>query len=144
MAVRIYELPPDIYFPPPGPWADAELDRRHEAAQRAFPGSLTYEQFVYLTLESARDIDEICHPPSIQLDGHGHQNSATWRMWLKGGLIEHRGGYHASMRWYITEAGRAELEKLRPKYDGIWHLAQVSGAPLPDAETRERKTDEHK
>lgn len=118
-----YVLGDDGCVWPSAPWNDAELEQRFQATKAAFPGGLEYEAFTYLTLESARDIDEICHPPSIALDGHGHENSATWRMWLRGGLIEHRGGYHAPLRWYITTKGREELARLRPTYDPIWKAA---------------------
>lgn len=146
---RAYELGDDIYFWPPGPWTDSELDRRHEAAQRAFPGGLTYEQFVYLTLESARDVDELCHPASISnMGGHGHLNGATWHMWIKDGFIEHRGGHSAPLRWYITEKGRAELARLRPKYDALWFTAQtcphtVTGTPGVLSSTDETECTTH-
>jgi hypothetical protein len=123
---KYYALDDDIYFPAPGRWTDKELETRHEAAPRAFPDGLSYEQFVYLTLESARDIDELCHPPSVAgMGGHGHFHSVTWRMWMKDGLIEHRGGHNAPLRWYISERGREELARLRPKYDDLWHHAQI-------------------
>lgn len=128
-----YELGHDVYVPPLGPWTNAELDNRYDRTVERFPGGLSYEQFVYLTLESARECDELCHPPSIALDGHGHENSATWHMWLKQGLIEHRGGRHAPLRWYITSKGRDELTRLRPKYDPVW-LARVADRSTPETE----------
>lgn len=90
---------------------DEERDRRHEEVMRRFPGGLSWEQFVYCTLESARDEGDLIEFPSLtinQLDSH----SLALRMFMDG-LIVSRGGYHSPLRWRITRKGRDRFAELQ-------------------------------
>jgi hypothetical protein len=91
-----------------------QRDSRHEEVMRRFPGGLSWEQFVYCTLESARDETDLVEIPSVTgniFDLHSNE----LRM-LMDGLIMHREGPYAPIRWRITPKGREMLAQLKEKY----------------------------
>ncbi len=81
-------------------------EERHAEVVKAYPGGLTPEQFVRVTLESV-DADGKVDPPA--LDDWFAAMGIVMRMYFDG-LIERRGKgpmWNRGGPWYITEKGDA-------------------------------------
>jgi hypothetical protein len=92
-----------------------QMDRRHKDVIRRFPGGLSFEQFVYLTLESARDDTGIVEPPSVV----GPRVGCLMRMFFDR-LIDSIGRRDEPMCYRITAQGRArlaEIQALHPEWN---------------------------
>ena len=91
--------------------SDEERDHRHADVVSRFPNGLSWDQFVYCTLESARDDTDLIEPPSMA-DTFFDHHSRMMRLFLDG-LVCSREGHNAPLRWRITAKGRAHLAELR-------------------------------
>jgi len=95
-------------------FTDEERDRRHEDVVRRFPGGLSWEQYVFCVLESARDDDDLVDPPSVVGTTFDHF-SRMMRLFMDG-LVDHRDSYHKPIRWRITKKGRAVLVDMKQEH----------------------------
>lgn len=95
-----------------GKWGtNEERDNRHEEVMRRFPGGLSWDQFVYCTLESARDDSDLVEFPSLVGDIFSYHRR-TFKMFMDG-LIVSREGHKAPMLWRITEQGKLRLAEMK-------------------------------
>jgi len=84
---------------------------------RRFPGGLSWDQFVYVVLESARDETGLVEAPSL-VGNFFDRHSRMMRLFMDG-LIDSSGGHNDPLRWRITPKGREVLAKFKqthPEY----------------------------